>query len=43
MPIQSTVHNGRKDTMDNGQGEAKHSEYEYDSSLDEIYMSEDES
>ena len=29
--------------MDNGQGEAEHSEYEYDSSLDEIYMSDDES
>ena len=29
--------------MDNGQGKAEHSEHEYDSSLDEIYMSEDES
>ena len=41
-PIQSTVHNGRKDTMDNGQGEAEHSKYEYKSSLNEMYMSNDE-
>ena len=42
-PIKSTVNDGGKDTMDNGQGEAEHSEYEYKSSLNEMYMSNDES